>query len=188
MIKVKKDNKRKDEEAAQKAKDEANGVVVKQKRSAAEIRLQGEIQELDLPKHAKAIFNPDDLTKFTVTIDLRNEPCWWQYGIYEFSIEIGKNYPYDAPKCHCNTQIYHPNIDIDGNVCLNILRADWKPVLGINAVILGLIFLFIEPNATDPLNHEAAGLMRDSEADFKAKVKRTLRGGNHEKKEFQKFI
>jgi hypothetical protein len=25
-------------------------------------------------------------------------------------------------------QVYHPNIDLEGNVCLNILREDWKPV------------------------------------------------------------
>ncbi|KAF1774889.1 Ubiquitin-conjugating enzyme, active site [Phytophthora cactorum] len=24
-------------------------------------------------------------------------------------------------------RFYHPNIDLDGNVCLNILREDWKP-------------------------------------------------------------
>ena len=40
------------------------------------------------------------------------------------------------------------------------MRADWKPVLGINTVILGLIFLFIEPNPNDPLNKEASELMR----------------------------
>jgi ubiquitin-conjugating enzyme E2 M len=61
-----------------------------------------------------------------------------------------------------------------GNVCLNILRDDWKPVLGINAVILGLIFLFIEPNPNDPLNHEAAALMRDNPAKFKQNVRKTL--------------
>lgn len=48
----------------------------------------------------------------------------------------------------CNTdelwgQVYHPNIDLEGNVCLNILREDWKPVLSINSVIYGLQFLFL---------------------------------------------
>ena len=52
-------------------------------------------------------------------------------------------------------QIYHPNIDLDGNVCLNILREDWKPVLDINSVIYGLIYLFYEPNPDDPLNKGA---------------------------------
>ena len=49
-------------------------------------------------------------------------------------------------------QIYHPNIDLDGNVCLNILREEWKPVLNINHIIYGLQFLFSEPNPDDPLN------------------------------------
>jgi len=40
-------------------------------------------------------------------------------------------------------QVYHPNIDLEGNVCLNILREDWKPVLSINSVIYGLQFLFL---------------------------------------------
>lgn len=39
--------------------------------------------------------------------------------------------------------MYHPNIDLEGNVCLNILREDWKPVLSINSVIYGLQFLFL---------------------------------------------
>lgn len=39
-------------------------------------------------------------------------------------------------------QVYHPNIDLDGNVCLNILREDWKPVLNINTIIYGLYHLF----------------------------------------------
>ncbi len=49
-------------------------------------------------------------------------------------------------------QIYHPNLDLEGNVCLNILREDWKPVLNLNAVMVGLQYLFLEPNADDPLN------------------------------------
>ena len=35
------------------------------------------------------------------------------------------------------------NIDLEGNVCLNILRDDWKPIMSLNQVILGLQFLFM---------------------------------------------
>lgn len=52
----------------------------------------------------------------------------------------------------CSSQIYHPNVDLEGNVCLNILREDWKPVLNLNSVMVGLQYLFLEPNADDPLN------------------------------------
>ena len=68
------------------------------------------------------------------------------------------------------------------------MRDDWKPVLGINAVILGLIFLFIEPNPNDPLNHEAAEYMRTNFQDFCNRVKRTLRGGIYEGVNYTKFI
>ena len=77
---------------------------------------------------------------------------------------------------------------MQGNVCLNILRADWKPVLGVNAVILGLIFLFIEPNPNDPLNKEAAELMRTNLSSFNDKVRRTLRGGQIDSVHFPKMI
>ena len=52
----------------------------------------------------------------------------------------------------CSLEIYHPNVDLEGNVCLNILREDWKPVLNLNSVMVGLQYLFLEPNADDPLN------------------------------------
>ena len=61
-------------------------------------------------------------------------------------------------------------------------------MLGINAVILGLIFLFIEPNPNDPLNKEASELMRTNEAQFKDKVKRSLRGGMVDGVAFPKLV
>ena len=77
---------------------------------------------------------------------------------------------------------------MQGNVCLNILRADWKPVLNLNAVTLGLLFLFNDPNPNDPLNHEAAQLMRQSLTQFRDKVTKTLKGGTHDGAVFPKFI
>lgn len=40
-------------------------------------------------------------------------------------------------------QVFHPNLDLEGNICLNILREDWKPVLTINSVVYGLNHLFL---------------------------------------------
>lgn len=37
-------------------------------------------------------------------------------------------------------------------MCLNILREDWKPVLNLTSVMVGLQYLFLEPNPDDPLN------------------------------------
>ena len=66
-----------------------------------------------------------------------------------------------ATNSRYSTQIYHPNLDLEGNVCLNILREDWKPVLNLNAVMVGLQYLFLEPNADDPLNKGQWRLTRE---------------------------
>ena len=148
------------------------------KTSPAEIRLRKEFAEIDLPNHCKVHPDPGgDITKFGVSVDLTKEDCLWKGGKYEFRITIPYAYPHEAPLVHCDTPVYHPNIDTEGNVCLNILRADWKPVLGVNPVILGLVFLFIEPNPLDPLNHEAAAELRSQPARFKQQVTTSLRGG-----------
>jgi len=63
--------------------------------------------------------------------------------------------PYLRTPFLIRSQIYHPNVDLEGNVCLNILREDWKPVLNLNSVMVGLQYLFLEPNADDPLNKGA---------------------------------
>jgi ubiquitin-conjugating enzyme E2 M len=106
--------------------------------------------------------NPNDLTNFNVTVS--PDSGFWSGAKYHFTFAIPALYPHEPPKVTCNTKIYHPNINLAGAVCLNILREDWKPVLDINAVIYGLIYLYYEPNPDDPLNREAADLYRTDKA------------------------
>lgn len=68
-------------------------------------------------------------------------------GAYLFSFHVPSSYPHEPPKVKCHTKVFHPNLDLEGNICLNILREDWKPVLSINSILHGLGFLFIDPNA-----------------------------------------
>lgn len=62
-------------------------------------------------------------------------------------------------------------------MCLNILREDWKPVSTLKDVMFGLLFLFLTPNPTDPLNKEAAELMMRDRKQFDASVLSTMKGG-----------
>jgi ubiquitin-conjugating enzyme E2 M len=131
--------------------------------------------ELDLPSTiALNLPNPDDLLNFEVNI--KPDEGIYQSGLFPFKFEIGFNYPHEPPKVKCLKKIYHPNIDLQGNVCLNILREDWKPVLNLNSVILGLQYLFLEPNPQDPLNKDAAKDFQFNLANFKTNVKRSMEG------------
>ena len=134
--------------------------------------------------------NPDDILNFTLTIE--PDEGMYKAGSFLFTFEIKPNYPHDPPKVKCTQKIYHPNIDLEGNVCLNILREDWKPVLSLNAVIVGmqvskagvayihmltLQFLFLEPNASDPLNKvEDVDLLTNREG-FRRNARTAMGGG-----------
>lgn len=80
---------------------------------------------------------------------------------------------------------------------MNILREDWKPVLSLQAVLVGLQYLFLEPNADDPLNKgnfnynyfkseiniflfyiDAAEVLRHNRNTFQDNVKRSMAGGS----------
>ena len=74
--------------------------------------------------------------------------------------------------------MYHPNIDLEGNVCLNILREDWKPVLTINSIVYGLQYLFLEPNPEDPLNKKAVLELQSNRRLFEQNVQKTMKGGH----------
>mmetsp|Transcript_5880 Transcript_5880/g.14725 ORF Transcript_5880/g.14725 Transcript_5880/m.14725 type:complete len:224 (+) Transcript_5880:114-785(+) len=170
-----------------KKSDDKAGVNGQKKRSPGEIRIQKDIAELDGGKVANIEFpNPNDLTLFEVSIT--PDSGFWKNATYRFKFEIPDHYPHTPPKVHCDTKIYHPNINLEGKVCLNILREDWKPVLDINAVIYGLIFLFYEPNPDDPLNHEAAELFRKDTKHFERLVQRTLRGGVMDGVHFERLV
>ncbi|KAI3722773.1 hypothetical protein L2E82_33854 [Cichorium intybus] len=164
----------------EKQKEEAknatgNGPFKKQ--SAGELRLHKDITELNLPKSCTISFpsGKDNLMTFEITI--KPDEGYYMGGKFLFTFNVCGIYPHEAPKVKCKTKVYHPNIDLEGNVCLNILREDWKPVLNINTIVYGLYHLFTEPNHEDPLNHEAADVLRDNPKVFASKVRTAMAGG-----------
>ena len=128
--------------------------------------------------------DPDDILNFTLTI--APDEGMYKHGTFTFDFAVNQNFPHDPPKVRCKQKIYHPNIDLEGKVCLNILREDWKPVLNLNAVIVGLQFLFLEPNASDPLNKDAAKDMTTDREGFKKNVRVAMGGGTVRGESFDK--
>ena len=158
-----------------KKQEEAQTTGTHNKVGSAQIRLQKDITELDLPSSIEVSF-PDPSNLFQFELVIIPQQGYYIGGRFRFSVDVNNNYPIEAPKIKCMQTVYHPNIDVQGNVCLNILREDWSPVLSLNSLFIGLNFLFLEPNPNDPLNKEAANLLVKDKHSFKRHVADSMSG------------
>lgn len=105
--------------------------------------MHSDLSELDLPKGASIRFPHGDDKIMNFELILKPDDGLYKGGAFLFTFSVPMGYPHEPPKVKCMTKVFHPNIDLDGNICLNILREDWKPVLTISSVVFGLNFLFI---------------------------------------------
>lgn len=144
-------------------------------KTAAHLRAERDLQELELPDNVKLVQkDKDDVMNFSLVLKPEGG-SYWAKGHYEFQFKIPARYPFDPPKVQCIDKIYHPNIDTDGGVCVNVLRP-WKPTYSVQIVLFGLLFLFSHPNPDDPLNKAAADDMRKNPSTFAQNVKNSMLG------------
>ncbi|KAG6817971.1 hypothetical protein H0H87_012439 [Tephrocybe sp. NHM501043] len=106
-------------------KNEDQAAKKKPKTSAAQIRVQKDLTELDLPSTMKTNFpDPTDLLNFTLTITPdEGQPVtkyapkfqsrsdfvlfagMYKGGAFNFSFAINTNYPHDPPKVKCTQTV-----------------------------------------------------------------------------------
>ncbi|CAG2068955.1 unnamed protein product, partial [Timema podura] len=77
---------------------------------------------------------------------------------YKLTLEFPHSYPYSAPIVRFLTPCFHPNVDLAGNICLDILKDKWSALYDVRTILLSIQSLLGEPNNDSPLNTQAAGL------------------------------
>ncbi|CAF1379788.1 unnamed protein product [Adineta ricciae] len=121
-------------------------------------RITKELQDLQREPPANVSagpVHPNDMFTWQATI-LGPGDSPYQSGVFFLSINFPTDYPFKPPKITFTTKIYHPNINSNGAICLDILRSNWSPALTISKVLLSICSLLCDPNPDDPLVPEIA--------------------------------
>ena len=115
-------------------------------------RIQRELLEIqnDPPDDCSAGLTDNDIHFWTGIIFGPPETPY-QGGSFTVSIEFPDSYPFKPPKIKFKTPVYHPNINRDGSICLDILKQNWSPALNISKVLISIRSLLADPNPDDPL-------------------------------------
>jgi ubiquitin-protein ligase len=97
--------------------------------------------------------------------------------VYAISIQIPADYPHRPPTIMFLNQCWHPNIGVNGHVCVDILQREWSPTLSVIKILQSVQSMLDDPDPSSPLNASAAEMFAASKtspvrlAEYKAKIK-----------------
>ncbi|XP_068785324.1 ubiquitin-conjugating enzyme E2 S isoform X1 [Struthio camelus] len=124
----------------------------------------------DPPDGIKLFPNEEDITDVQVTIE-GPEGTPYAGGVFRMKLVLGKEFPAAPPKGYFLTKIFHPNVGPSGEICVNVLKRDWKAELGIRHVLLTIKCLLIHPNPESALNEEAGRLLLENYEEYAARAR-----------------
>lgn len=147
--------------------------------------------------------NPIDLVSVGLTDDsnlydweiliMGPDGTLYEGGFFKARLVFPKDFPNKPPKMTFQSEMWHPNIYENGEVCISILHdpgedqmsnetADerWRPILGVEQILISVISMLSDPNDESPANLDAAIMWRNDKSAFKKKVRQCVRKSQEE--------
>jgi ubiquitin-conjugating enzyme E2 D/E len=136
-------------------------------------RIQKEIVDLksDPPANCSAGPTGNDPYLWEAAI-LGPEDSPYSGGVFALTIQFPVDYPFKPPHIQFKTKIYHPNINAQGMICLDILKGQWSPALTVSKVLLSICSLLTDPNPSDPFVPEIARLYTSNRPAYEVEARK----------------
>jgi ubiquitin-conjugating enzyme E2 D/E len=124
---------------------------------SAQKRITKELKDMqkDAPANCSAGPSGEDIFCWSAMI-LGPADTPYNGGMFNLKIQFPNDYPFKPPKVQFLTKIYHPNINGQGGICLDILKDNWSPALTVSKLLLSICSLLSDPNPADPLMPDIA--------------------------------
>jgi len=129
----------------------------------------------DAPEGISAAPVGDDLFQWTAMIfGPMGTP--WEGGVWKLDMSFAPEYPEKPPSVRFRTEVFHPNVFPDGQICLDLLRgAGWSPSYDVCAVLVAIQSLLADPDThvtpEGGANPEAEALYVRDRHQYSARVK-----------------
>ena len=120
----------------------------------------------------------------------------YEGGMFKARLKFPPEFPNLPPVMTFTSDLWHPNVYKDGKVCISILHPPgedenryesseerWRPILGVEAIILSVISMLSDPNDESPANLDAAIQWRDDKKGFKKRVRQSVRRSQEDDEE-----
>ena len=148
------------------------------------IRLSREYQNLvkEPIDNVNFIVNNDNLLKWEFSI-IGPHDSPYEGGIYNGIIEFPSTYPTNPPKVQFKSKLFHPNVYVDGKLCISILHEGndttgyeheierWRPIQNVRTIFLSIISLLNDPNPESAANIDAAKMLRENREGYYKKIR-----------------
>lgn len=139
-------------------------------------RINREIKRLvETPPEGIICYATDQLNNLSINI-IGPHGSPYEGALFELELEIPDRYPFVPPRMKFLTPVYHPNIDTQGRICMDLLKmppnGGWKPTISLENLVVAVQSLLGNPNPDDPLMIEIAEEYKFNKKEFEKKAKK----------------